>query len=84
MGVFMPTVNLREAANNLSELIEAAARGESVIIARDGKPAAQLTAIQETRRSWSPAVHAWFEEGEGLQLEHSREDLAPVRERDLF
>jgi len=38
-------VNMHEAKTRLSELVLAAERGEDVIIARDGKPAARLVAI---------------------------------------
>ncbi len=42
-------VNVHEAKTQLSKLIEAALRGEEVIIARDGKPAVQLTAIDKPK-----------------------------------
>lgn len=38
----MLTVNIHEAKTHLSRLIEAVGRGESVIIARAGKPVARL------------------------------------------
>ena len=38
-------VNMHEAKTRLSELVAAAERGEEVLIARDGKPAARLVAI---------------------------------------
>lgn len=41
----MSQVNIHEAKTQLSKLIERAARGEEVIIARSGKPVARLTAI---------------------------------------
>ena len=40
----MEIVNIHEAKTNLSQLVERAARGEEIIIARAGKPAARLTA----------------------------------------
>lgn len=81
----MSTVNMHTAKTKLSQLVEAAERGESVIIARNGKPAAQLIGIKQSKaRAWSSSVEAWFEEGEALELELSRSDLAPVPERDLF
>lgn len=36
------TVNIHAAKTNLSRLVKRAERGESIIIARDGKPVAQL------------------------------------------
>jgi prevent-host-death family protein len=38
-------VNMHEAKTQLSELVAAAERGEDVVIARNGKPAARLVAI---------------------------------------
>jgi prevent-host-death family protein len=81
----MPTINMHEAKSQLSQLVEAAERGESVIIARNGKPAAQLIGLKATsQRTWSEAVAQWFKQGETLELDLSRDDLAKVSERDLF
>jgi prevent-host-death family protein len=81
----MPTINLHDAKTQLSQLVEAAERGESVIIARNGKPAAQLIGIkQSNHRTWSEDMQQWFEKGEKLDLELFRDDLAPVKDRDLF
>lgn len=38
----MSRVNLYEAKTNLSELVERAARGEEIVIAKAGKPRARL------------------------------------------
>jgi prevent-host-death family protein len=38
-------VNMHEAKTKLSELVAAAERGEEVVIARNGTPAARLVAI---------------------------------------
>lgn len=38
-------VNVHEAKSQLSKLIEAALRGEEVIIARDSKPVVRLVAV---------------------------------------
>jgi prevent-host-death family protein len=38
-------VNMHDAKTKLSELVAAAERGEQVVIARDGTPAARLIAI---------------------------------------
>lgn len=46
----MPQVNIHEAKTQLSKLIELAASGEEVIIARAGKPVARLTAIEPVQR----------------------------------
>lgn len=42
----MRTVNMHEAKTNLSRLVEAAVQGEPFIIARSGKPAVRVTAIE--------------------------------------
>lgn len=48
----MTTVNMLEAKTNLSKLVEAIESGaeSEIIIARNGKPAARLTAIEPTKR----------------------------------
>lgn len=47
-------VNILEAKNQLSKLVKAAAAGEEVIIASNGKPVAKLVALEERRglRRW--------------------------------
>ena len=42
----MDTLNLYEAKTKLSELVERAAAGEEIIIAKAGKPMAKLVPIQ--------------------------------------
>ena len=48
----MSTVNMHEAKSNLSRLVEAVETGaeSEVIIARNGKPVARLTAIEGVQR----------------------------------
>jgi prevent-host-death family protein len=41
----MRTVNVHEAKSTLSRLLEVVERGETVVIARNGRPVAELTAI---------------------------------------
>ncbi|MFL5254916.1 MAG: type II toxin-antitoxin system Phd/YefM family antitoxin [Rhodopila sp.] len=43
----MDTVNLYEAKNNLSHLVERAAAGEEIIIAKAGRPLARLVALSQ-------------------------------------
>jgi prevent-host-death family protein len=43
-------VNMHDAKTKLSELVAAAERGEDVIIARNGTPAARLVAITAEHR----------------------------------
>ena len=42
----MTTANVHQAKTNLSKLIDAALRGEDVIIARDGVPAVRLVPVE--------------------------------------
>ena len=46
----MRTVNIHAAKTHLSRLVEAAAAGEEIIIAKAGKPLARLGPIAEPRR----------------------------------
>jgi prevent-host-death family protein len=41
----MPTVNIYEAKTQLSKLVDLAASGTDVVIARSGHPVARLTAL---------------------------------------
>ena len=41
----MRTVNIHEAKTHLSRLVEAAAKGEPLIIAKSGKPLVKVTAL---------------------------------------
>ncbi len=41
----MPTVNIYEAKTQLSKLVDLAAEGTDVVIARNGKPVARLTTL---------------------------------------
>jgi prevent-host-death family protein len=41
----MKTVNVHEAKSTLSRLLEEVERGETIVIARNGRPVAELTAI---------------------------------------
>jgi prevent-host-death family protein len=45
----MDTVNLYDAKTNLSSLVERAARGEEIVIAKAGRPLARLVPL--TRRT---------------------------------
>ena len=41
------TVNIHEAKTHLSQLVEEAARGDEIIIAKAGKPMARLIAVDD-------------------------------------
>lgn len=47
-------VNLYEAKTQLSSLVERAAKGEEIIIAKSGKPIARLSALQEVAPAMEP------------------------------
>jgi prevent-host-death family protein len=47
-------VNLYEAKTQLSSLVERAAKGEEIVIAKAGKPMARLTALQVEEPSEKP------------------------------
>jgi prevent-host-death family protein len=47
----MSTINIYEAKTQLSKLVDEAAAGEDIIIARGGKPVARLTRLQPPRRT---------------------------------
>jgi prevent-host-death family protein len=49
------TVNLYEAKTQLSRLIERAAAGEEIVIAKAGKPRARLVPIQSSAEPREPA-----------------------------
>ena len=47
-------VNLYEAKTQLSRLVERAANGEEIVIAKANKPMARLVSISENRKSGNP------------------------------
>lgn len=83
----MTVFNMQDARTQLSKLVDAAERGETVVIARNGKPAVQLTAIGAPGQQWSPEVLAFFTSAPSPELadfEIPHDDLLPLPERDLF
>jgi prevent-host-death family protein len=46
----MEIVNMLEAKNNLSKLVQRVENGEDIIIARAGKPVIRLAPLEETKR----------------------------------
>jgi len=43
----MRIVNMHEAKTSLSKLVEAAEAGEEIVLARNGRPVARLTALKD-------------------------------------
>jgi prevent-host-death family protein len=52
----MLTVNIHEAKTQLSKLIEAAAQGEEIVIAKAGKPTVRLVSIHATKPVRKPGA----------------------------
>jgi prevent-host-death family protein len=50
-----PVINLYEAKSHLSELVDRAAAGEEIVIAKSGKPMARLIPVAKTSRRRSKA-----------------------------
>lgn len=48
------TLNLYEAKTRLSELVERAAAGDEIVIAKNGRPRARLVALEAARRRRRP------------------------------
>jgi len=46
----MKTVNIHEAKTHLSRLVEEAASGQEIVIARNGRPVARLVALGESTK----------------------------------
>ena len=62
--------NIHNAKTNLSKLIEAAERGEEVIIARAGKPVVRLAVVEpEPENAFSRGYGAWKSTGASPTVE---------------
>ena len=46
----MAVVNIYEAKTQLSKLVDRAAQGEDIVIARNGKPVARMTTLKAEKR----------------------------------
>ena len=55
----MKTINIQEAETQLSSLIEEAAAGEEIIIAKAGKPRARLVPIEEKKKDFASTRGMW-------------------------
>lgn len=75
--------NVLEARNQLSKLIDAAMRGEDVVIAKRGQPAVRLVKIESAdvpQRGTGEWFAKWFDENPPLR-ERTTEDIeAEIRE----
>ena len=77
----MRTVNVHEAKTHFSRLIDAAHGGETILVAKDGKPWARLVPLEADRPRRQPGVLR----GQ-VQLPSTEELLAPLppEELDIF
>jgi prevent-host-death family protein len=57
----MSNHDIAEAEHLLSELIDQALKGETVVITRDGKPVAELQPLTSRKRPTTEADIAWIE-----------------------
>ena len=48
--MFMKLINMHEAKTNLSRLVEEAANGEEIIIAKAGKPKVKLSPLEKRKK----------------------------------
>lgn len=60
----MATLNIHAAKTHFSGLVERAEKGETIIIARAGKPVAKLTPLEAEAEAPSPKRAVGFMEGE--------------------
>ena len=77
------TVNIAEAKAKLSALIEAAERGEEVVVARSGKPVARITSLEPkpTRRPGILKEMGWVGEATPYEaFEPDPDDVAWIDE----
>jgi prevent-host-death family protein len=77
----MKQVNLYEAKTDLSALVEAAAAGEEIIIAKNGKPKAKLVALAARDEVRKPQFGIW--DHYGWKLPDNFDDPDPEIE-ELF
>jgi antitoxin (DNA-binding transcriptional repressor) of toxin-antitoxin stability system len=78
----MKQVNLYEAKTDLSALVEQAAAGETIIIAKNGKAKAQLTAVVSEARPRKP--NFGFGNHFGWKLPDNFDDLDPEIEAMFY
>lgn len=50
----MQQINIEEASKHLPDLIEAALRGEEIVIAKDDQPVVKLTPVSPVKRRRQP------------------------------
>ncbi len=79
----MTMVNMHEAKTQLSKLVARAEAGEDVVIARDGRPAARLTAVVtgDDSTSGQRLLGAW--KGQ-VEMSDNFDDPMPELEQAIY
>ena len=67
----MTRVNMHEAKTHLSRLVEAARRGEEVVVARAGEPVARIVAFEQHR----PPIRIGLYEGQRFEMSEDFDTL---------
>jgi prevent-host-death family protein len=80
----MEDVTLASAKARLSELVERAARGESIRITRRGKPVAQLLGVEGRRKPVDLAVLQALTRSMSKQAEPARDWLRELRDDQRY
>jgi prevent-host-death family protein len=76
----MPTVNIYEAKTQFSKLVDTAASGTDIIIARNGKPVARITTLEQPQK---PRYRFGLLEGKGWMADDF-DDPLPADIQALF
>lgn len=80
----MRTINLAEAKARLSELVEQSGKGETIQIARRGRPIAQLTPVSRPRKPIEARELRRVTDGMPVQTESAGEFMRRLRDTDRY
>ena len=80
----MNAINLADAKARLSELVDRVEAGDSINIARRGKPVAQLVAVDRPRKPISAAVLQSLTATMPLQAERAADLVRSMRDGDRY
>jgi len=78
------TVTLRDAKAHLSELTDRAAAGETIVIAKHGRPVAQLSAPEHKRKPVSLAALRRLTRSMPRQVESSGRFMRRLRDQSRY
>ncbi len=79
----MNTINAREARKRLGNLIDAAERGESIVITRRGKKVAEIGPVRKRRRRRLPDL-AKFRAGVKVKGKSLSDTVISMRARERY